>query len=394
MRDLDRETLLIADERGPARDRRDHGRRRVGGVRRRRPGSSSSRRSSTRSRSAAPASATGSVPRRASGSRRARRSRLARIGADRAARLIAEWAGGAVARGRVDSAPAEPGPARVPFRPGRVNRLLGTALTTGEQREELARVGVETDTAGNAAERVVPVADGSKRLTATVDGAGEELVVAVVPTWRRDIAIEADVAEEIARVRGYETIPSILPHTPMPTFRPSPLAIRDRMRETLAGAGLTEVVSHALVSPAEAERYAWTAETPPVDRRHAGRRAPHPCHEPAVRRPLGAPPHLVAGSLVEIASTNVRHGREDVAIFEIGKGFGDDAGVIREWWRLAIAGCPAQPRSRPGTARRGHSTSTTRRASSSSSAAASASRRRGTPRWRRSHCSTPGGPRW
>jgi phenylalanyl-tRNA synthetase beta chain len=45
----------------------------------------------------------------------------------------------------------------------------------------------------------------------------------------------------------------------------------------------------------------------------------------------------VAGSLVEIAASNLRHGREDVAIFEIGKGYGDDAGEVREWWRLAIA---------------------------------------------------------
>jgi phenylalanyl-tRNA synthetase beta chain len=44
----------------------------------------------------------------------------------------------------------------------------------------------------------------------------------------------------------------------------------------------------------------------------------------------------VTGSLVEIAATNLRRGRDDVAIFEIGKGYGDDAGVVREWWRLAI----------------------------------------------------------
>ena len=35
--------------------------------------------------------------------------------------------------------------------------------------------------------------------------------MAIVPTWRRDLAIEADLAEEIARVRGYDEIPPILP---------------------------------------------------------------------------------------------------------------------------------------------------------------------------------------
>ena len=69
--------------------------------------------------------------------------------------------------------------------------------------------------------------------------AGEgEALLAVVPTWRRDLHIEADVAEEVARVRGYEVIPGILPHTPMPPYRPSPLEVRDAIRETLAGAGV------------------------------------------------------------------------------------------------------------------------------------------------------------
>jgi phenylalanyl-tRNA synthetase beta chain len=49
----------------------------------------------------------------------------------------------------------------------------------------------------------------------------------------------------------------------------------------------------------------------------------------------------VVGSLVEIASTNVRRGRPDVAIFEIGKGYGHEADGTREWWRLALAACGA-----------------------------------------------------
>ena len=52
--------------------------------------------------------------------------RLARLGADRTARLIAEWAGGEVAPGAVDTHPIDPPPPRVAFRPARVDRLLGT----------------------------------------------------------------------------------------------------------------------------------------------------------------------------------------------------------------------------------------------------------------------------
>ena len=69
--------------------------------------------------------------------------------------------------------------------------------------------------------------------------------------------------EEVARVRGYDTIPAILPHTPMPPYRRSPLADpRLASARPWPGAGLTETVSHALVAPAAVERFAWSAELP------------------------------------------------------------------------------------------------------------------------------------
>ena len=187
--------------------------------------------------------------------------RLARLGADRTARLIAEWAGGEVAPGAVDSNPAEPALTHVAFRPARVNRLLGTTLGTDEQRALLTRVGIET--APSAPGARVRVAAGTKPLD--VEPASDEVVDAIVPTWRRDLAVEADIAEEIIRVRGYELVPASLPHTPMPAFRADPLAIRNAVRETLVGAGLTEVVNHALVAPRHVSTWAWAAPTPPAE---------------------------------------------------------------------------------------------------------------------------------
>ena len=257
--------------------------------------------------------------------------RLARIGADRAARLVAEWAGGSVASGRVDTNPVEPERARVAFRPARVNRLLGTTFDAAAQVEVLSRVGIEAD-AVQPGDRLV-VAGEPRPLEAPVT---DETRIAVVPTWRRDIAIEADVTEEVARIAGYDAIPAILPDTPMPPFRPSPLAVRDAVRETLAGVGLTETVSHALVSPQLAERWTWSAEVPPV----AGG-TPAVGRPIAVTNPLSADHSMlrrsVTGSLVEVVSTNVRRGRDDVAIFGIGFGYGRDGAVTREWPRLALA---------------------------------------------------------
>jgi phenylalanyl-tRNA synthetase beta chain len=261
-------------------------------------------------------------------------SRLARLGADRTARLIAEWAGGTIAPGVVDSNPAEPPRMTVSFRPARVNRLLGTTFGTDEQRELLARVGIET--APSAAGTRVVVAAGPRPLE--VDAGADEVIDATVPTWRRDLAIEADITEEVIRVRGYELVPPRLPDTPMPPYRHDPLDLRHAVRETFAGAGLTEVVTSALVAPRTVERF------PPLDdgalegepeQRAVGRAV-------VVTNPLSSQHSVMRqsllGSLLEVVSTNLRYGREDVGIFEIGKGYGaTDDGATHEWWRLSFA---------------------------------------------------------
>ncbi|HSW41445.1 MAG TPA: phenylalanine--tRNA ligase subunit beta, partial [Patescibacteria group bacterium] len=245
-------------------------------------------------------------------------TRLARLGADRVAGLMSAWAGGAVAAGRIDTAPDEPRGGRVAFRPARVNRLLGTSFTAEEQIQLLGRVGIGVDVAADPADSDAPL-------------------LAQVPTWRRDLEIEVDVAEEIARVGGYDAVPAKTPDTPMPRFRPDPLERRNAIRRALAGAGLTEVVTPALVPEGQARRLAWplaAADGVPGDDAVAG--------DPIrVRNPLSER-HAVlrsglVGSLLDVLATNERHGRDDVAVFEVGKGYaaGPDGGPA-EWWRLAF----------------------------------------------------------
>ena len=258
--------------------------------------------------------------------------RLARIGADRTARLIGEWAGGTVASGRVDTDPEEPEPTRVVFRPARVNRLLGTEIGADDQRSLLGRVGIETE----AADTAEPVTVALKPELVTLDAGPGEAIAAIVPTWRRDIVIEADVAEEIARVHGYEQVPSITPHTPMPDFRPSPLELRDQVREILVGAGLTETATFALVSPRHLEQVQLRTPVPSVGE------DPQPGGRPVtVTNPLSRDHSVLRqtliGSLLDVVSTNVRHGRPDIAVFEVGKGYAKDGQRSKEWWRLGLA---------------------------------------------------------
>ena len=268
--------------------------------------------------------------------------RLARVGADRTARLIAEWAGGDVAPGAVDSNPADPAPAHVAFRPARVNRLLGTTFETAEQRDLLARVGIETKPARPGTR--IRVAAGTQPLD--IDAAESEVLDAIVPSSRRDLSVEADIAEEVIRVRGYELVPASLPHTPMPTYRHDPLALRDIVRETLVGAGLSEVVTFALVAPRLVERFP-AHDDGALDGEPEQRAAGRPL---VVTNPLSSQHSVLrqslVGSLLEVVSTNLRVGRVDIAVFEVGKGYGaTDDPPTHEWWRLGIAltGAALQP---------------------------------------------------
>ena len=262
--------------------------------------------------------------------------RLARIGADRTAELLTTWAGGHVARGRIDTAPDEPGADRVRFRPARVGRILGVELAPAAQIELLARVGmaVETPSSADGATVDVPVAAGSKPLTVRVPiGATLE---AIIPSWRRDIAIESDVIEELARVNGYDRIPTTLPSTAAPPHRASPLGLRDLVRHSLAGLGLREIVTHALVSPEHIAAWSWASPPAPADGE-----GPIDGGVVTVTNPLSAD-HAVlrqdlVGGLVATVVLNRRRGREDLALFEIGKGYGRVADAAHEWWRLGIA---------------------------------------------------------
>jgi phenylalanyl-tRNA synthetase beta chain len=267
-------------------------------------------------------------------------NRLARIGADRVAQLTLAWAGGSCASGVVDTAPTEPAQSHLAFRPSRVARLLGDAVPTADQRKLLERVGIETEVA--PAGSTITLAVEPKPLT--VATGAEEVLLALVPSWRRDLAIEADVAEEVARVRGYETTPAHLPDTLMPAYRPSPLKVRNAIRELLAGAGLSEVVTHALVSPEHESRLKW-----PVDASDRAIPDPEAGDTITVTNPLSSQHsvlrrHVVA-SLLDVLAVNERQGRSDVAIFEIGNGYGRVGDRPTQWTRLGflLAGAATQP---------------------------------------------------
>ena len=211
-------------------------------------------------------------------------SRLARVGADRTAQLLAEWAGGRVAIGVVDTNPADEEPRRVIFRPAHVDRLLGLEASAQEMRTALSRVGIDTEA-----------------------GQSEAEVVAVVPAYRRDIGIEADVAEEVARVIGYDTVPARLPATEMPAYRAEPAQFLDTLRDELSGRGLNEVVTNALIGPDDHAALGYAADEPTTIRVEN----PISIEHSELRRSM-------LPGLLGVLVRNERQRREDMAIYEIG----------------------------------------------------------------------------
>jgi phenylalanyl-tRNA synthetase beta chain len=260
---------------------------------------------------------------------------LARIGADRTAQLVVRWAGGRAAVGVVDTDPLDQPATSVAFRPSRIGRLLGVEVSTDEVRSLLEREGIPTrpGTAGDA----VTVIEGERPVPVEP---GVEVLVADVPPHRRDIRIEADMAEEVARIRGYETVPARLPDTSMPPFRPDPRRFRDAVRDLLAARGLSEVVSHALVAAADHARLG----IPEADAETIRAANPLSADHSELRRSL-------LPELVRVLVDNERQRRDDVAIFEVGAvhRWGDDGPEERQELSILLAGpvdppAPGQPR--------------------------------------------------
>jgi phenylalanyl-tRNA synthetase beta chain len=143
---------------------------------------------------------------------------------DRAAALIVEVAGGTVLSGVVDVYPQPKAPKKVMLRKGRASELLGVAVPEAEGDRILSALGFKGAAGANGTEYEVPLA-------------------------RVDVGGEEDLIEEIARVRGFESIPPALPRT-VAELAPEPASaqLERRVRTAMAGAGLTEVMNYSFVA--------------------------------------------------------------------------------------------------------------------------------------------------
>ncbi|WP_374007589.1 phenylalanine--tRNA ligase subunit beta [Leifsonia sp. LS-T14] len=206
---------------------------------------------------------------------------------------------------------------------GYLAALIGVEFTDDEIRGALAEIG------GGVTE---------------TDGA---LLVAP-PTWRPDLRDKSDLAEEVARIVGYDRIPSVLPVAPPGRGLTREQRLRRAVAQTLADNGGTEVLAFPFVSAAQNDLFG-SAE--PVG------------HVPAVRlaNPLDATaPYLrtsLLPGLLEVAKRNLARGLVDLRVYELGTVFRPSDGSIgsetlppgaalpgAEVLAGLNAGIPAQPR--------------------------------------------------
>jgi phenylalanyl-tRNA synthetase beta chain len=127
------------------------------------------------------------------------------------------------------------------------------------------------------------------------------------PSWRNDLLTPADLVEEVARLVGYEAIPSLLPPHPL---SPGLTNFQRRLRilsQLLADRGLVEVQNYPFTSETILKEMGYTGD------RASAFRIANPMSEDA---PL-LRTHLIPG-LIETAARNISRGARDFGLFEIG----------------------------------------------------------------------------
>ena len=137
---------------------------------------------------------------------------------DYAVRLILSVAGGVPQGSPIDLYPLPKRPQPISLKLARVARILGEPVETGEVERNLRTVGF----------RIAPEA--------------KDVLKVSPPSWRHDVRADVDLAEEIARLRGYDSFSSELRPFRASAVPDSPLvAVAKRVQEALVGAGLNEV---------------------------------------------------------------------------------------------------------------------------------------------------------
>jgi phenylalanyl-tRNA synthetase beta chain len=239
----------------------------------------------------------------------------------RAAELIIQLCGREVkCSDALDRSPDTGTPAPIVVTTARLNEILGSEIPAGSVETVL------------------------KSISARFDKAGDELKV-TPPSYRRDMTSAWDLAEDVARLVGYDNIPYRMPSGVIKPAHSLPApAIADRVRQRLAALGLYEAYNYDFISDKLAAQARLDA---PMGR----------VQNPLSEEYAALRPTLLVG-LLKNATLNLNNGAETVRLFEIGKTYHPGSGTMNETARGRPASGPGGPalesgaRPSPGLLRR------------------------------------------
>ncbi len=204
----------------------------------------------------------------------------------RATQLIVQLAGGRAAKGLVDAYPGKQETKPILLSTARVKALLGVDFTPDQMKKALVSLGLD-----------VKLHDSGFLVTS--------------PYWRSDINLAEDLVEEVARIIGYDQIPTTMLSEPIPRHNPDPIiSLKREVRRSLTGYGFQEVVTYSLTSLELINKLLPT---------------PHPLKPPPLRvaNPMTAEQEYLRPSLranlLAALSANRRHEARGIRLFELGR---------------------------------------------------------------------------
>ncbi|MBV2577723.1 phenylalanine--tRNA ligase subunit beta [Staphylococcus aureus] len=204
---------------------------------------------------------------------------------DRACYLLQTYANGKVLKDRVSSGELGAFITPIDITADKINRTIGFDLSQNDIVTIFNQLGFDTEI-------------------------NDDVITVQVPSRRKDITIKEDLIEEVARIYGYDDIPSTLPvFEKVTSGQLTDRQYKTRMvKEVLEGAGLDQAITYSLVSKEDATAFAMQHRQTidllmPMSEAHA-----------SLRQSLL--PHLI-----EAASYNVARKNKDVKLFEIGNVF-------------------------------------------------------------------------
>ncbi|MGE6228837.1 phenylalanine--tRNA ligase subunit beta [Paenibacillus chitinolyticus] len=206
---------------------------------------------------------------------------------DRAAALLVLCAGGQVAQGIVQETVQAYSGVKIPLKLERVNTYLGTELSLQQVKEIFDRLGLEYGLLE------------------------EDSLIVHVPGRRGDITRDVDLIEEVARLYGYDNIPTtLMTGVTTPGSLTREQSLRRTIRRLLTGSGLHEVITYTLGQRENAADY------PGLYPEYAPIPLAMPMSEDRSALRTSLVPHLL-----EVVSYNRNRNNDDVAIFETGTVF-------------------------------------------------------------------------